>query len=153
MSLYYDFEESIGYWMIMAARSYQRALDQELGPRGITWRQCQVLGYLALEGDLTQTELAERMMVESPTLVGILDRMQRDGWILRHDCPNDRRKKIIRPTSQAEPVWSEIVECGRRIRARATQGLSESQRETLMELLGKVRENLTIDANVKNTGN
>ena len=40
-----------------------------------------------LEGELSQTELAAKMMVEPPTLVGILDRMERDGWISAAQLP------------------------------------------------------------------
>ena len=79
--LHHDFEESVGYWLITTAHGYQRALNERLAPEGITYRQCQVLGYLALEGPLPQSELAGRMQIEPPTLVGILDRMEREGWI------------------------------------------------------------------------
>jgi MarR family transcriptional regulator for hemolysin len=140
--LEYDFENSLGYWVIMAARAYERELIRELEPRGITWRQSQVLGWLALEKDLSQSELAERMAIEGPTLAGILDRMERDGWIRRHDCPDDRRKKIIRPAEQALPVWEQIVRCARRLRARAAAGLSNEEVETLRRLLARVRHNL-----------
>jgi MarR family transcriptional regulator for hemolysin len=139
--LEYDWEESLGYWLMIAAKEYENEFMRNLPP-GITWRQCQVLGYLALEGDLSQTELAERMAIEGPTLAGILDRMERDGWIRRHDCPADRRKKIIRPASQAEPAWSKIVRCARRMRERAAAGLSPEEIETLRGLLSRVRQNL-----------
>lgn len=138
----YDFDDSLGFRTIMAARAFERAMNAEIAPRGITWRQCQVIGWLVLEGDLTQTELAERMMIETPTLVGILDRMVRDGWIVRHDCPGDRRKRIIRPTPQVEPVWDEITQCARRVRARAASGLSPDQVLLLRELLSQVEANL-----------
>jgi MarR family transcriptional regulator for hemolysin len=82
------------------------------------------------------------MMVEPPTLVGILDRMERDGWISRHDCPGDRRKKIIRANPPAEPVWRRVMECGLRIRAQATAGLSERQIAHLKRLLRRVEQNL-----------
>ncbi len=140
--LEYDFEQSVGYWMIMAAQAYERALSDEIVPQGVTFRQSQVLGYLALEGTLSQIELADRMGIEPPTLVGILDRMERDGWIRRDDCPNDRRKKLIRATPAAKPVWSRIVACAKDVRARATRGLSESQLKTLKELLDVVQQNL-----------
>ncbi len=118
--LEYDFENSVGYWLIRASQSYERALNSELAPRGITYRQTQVLGWLALQGEMAQSELADRMHIEPPTLVGILDRMERDGWIARVDCPTDRRKKIIRAQEQAEPIWAEIVACALRVRSRAT---------------------------------
>jgi MarR family transcriptional regulator for hemolysin len=140
--LVYDFDESVGYWLTMATQAFHRAVSEEVAPHGITYRQSLVLAWLALEGDLSQAELATKMMVEPPTLVGILDRMERDGWITRNSCPSDRRKKLIRATRAAEPVWEKIAEGGRRVRARATEGLSEEELETLKQLLGRVNRNL-----------
>ena len=106
----YDFENSAGFWIMTAAHDYERAFNDELAPEGITLRQCQVLGFLALAGPLAQNELAERMRIEPPTLVGILDRMERDGWIRRTACPGDRRRKLIQPQAAAKPVWERIVQ-------------------------------------------
>jgi MarR family transcriptional regulator for hemolysin len=147
MPLDYDFAQSIGYWLTVTTQAFHRAVSEELLPHGVTYRQSMVLGWLALEGELSQTELAHKMLVEPPTLVGILDRMERDGWISRHDCPSDRRKNIIRANPAAEPVWEQIVECAMRVRERATHGLSERQLATLMKLLRQMGQNLkTLDA-------
>ena len=88
--LQYDFEQSIGYWVTFTSNRYQQAVKEELAPYGITFRQMQVLCWLVYEGPLTQVDLADRMMVEPPTLVRILDRMERDGWVRREADPNDR---------------------------------------------------------------
>jgi MarR family transcriptional regulator for hemolysin len=138
----YDFENSIGFWLTLTTQAYHRAVSEELAPHGITYRQSMVLAWLALEGELTQTELACKMMIEPPTLVGILDRMERDGWIARHDCPTDRRKKIVRAKDAAEPVWDQIVQCALRVRSLATEGLDESQLAALRSLLQRVHQNL-----------
>jgi MarR family transcriptional regulator for hemolysin len=140
--LRYDFEESIGYWLTLSTQAFHRAVSEEVAPHGITYRQSLVLAWLAFEGELSQAELANKMMVEPPTLVGILDRMERDGWITRNSCPSDRRKKLIRATTAAEPVWEKIAEGGRRVRARATHGLSEQELDTLKQLLIRVDRNL-----------
>jgi MarR family transcriptional regulator for hemolysin len=140
--LQHDFQQSIGYWLTTTTQAYHRAVSDELLPHGITYRQSMVLGWLALEGELSQTELANKMMVEPPTLVGILDRMERDGWISRHHCPTDRRKNLIRANPAAEPVWEKIVECAMRVRERAMHGLSERQLTTLKKLLRRVSQNL-----------
>lgn len=149
--LEYEFEESIGYWVCMTSHLMERALNEELAPQGITFRQFQVLGWLALKGGMSQIELAEQMSIEPPTLVGILDRMEREGWISRESCPDDRRRKIIRAQAKAEPVWSKMVASARRIRSRATQGLDEHQVQMLMQLLGQVQENLTSDSRERQT--
>lgn len=140
--LHQDFEQSVGYWLTVVTQAYHRAISDELAPHGITYRQSMVLGWLALEGELSQTELASKMMVEPPTLVGILDRMERDGWITRHGCPNDRRKNLIRANPGAEPVWEKIVECALRVRAEATAGMSEQELDTLKKLLKRMRQNI-----------
>jgi len=142
MALQHDLYQSVGYWLTMTTQAYHRAVTDELLPHGITYRQSMVLGWLALEGELSQTELANKMMVEPPTLVGILDRMERDGWISRNNCPADRRINLIRPTPAAEPVWEKIVDCASRVRARATAGLSEHELATLHKLLRRLGENL-----------
>jgi MarR family transcriptional regulator for hemolysin len=114
-------------------------------PYGITYRQSQVLGWLALEKQLTQARLAEKMMIEPPTLAGILDRMERCGWITRDHCETDRRKKWIRATAEAEPAWEKIVACAKKIREQATAGLSDQQRAELRILLRLVNNNCQTD--------
>jgi MarR family transcriptional regulator for hemolysin len=147
--LEYDFEDSVGYWLIVGAHAFQRALSEELTPHGVTFRQSQVLGWLALEGELAQNELAAKMMIEPPTLVGILDRMERDGWISRIACPSDRRKKIIVVNRAAQRIWSKIIACAKRVRARAVEGLSPEEIETLKQLVQRVQRNLSDPAVVE----
>jgi MarR family transcriptional regulator, transcriptional regulator for hemolysin len=138
----YDFENSVGFWICQASHALQRAFNEELAPQGVTFRQAQVLGSLALEGRLSQTDLAERMRIEPPTLVGILDRMERDGWIRRGSDKKDRRKKLVEATSAAKPVWTKIVAVAKRVRARATRGMTAAQLTQLKKLLTLVQSNL-----------
>ncbi|MFO0918962.1 MAG: MarR family transcriptional regulator [Planctomycetaceae bacterium] len=138
----YDFEESIGYWLTVATQAYHRALNERLAPFGVTYRQSHVLGWLMLEGELTQAELARRMMVEPPTLVRILDRMEALGWISREDCPGDRRRKLIRLTDAAEPAWANMVSCAREVRQTAGRGLSADEQYVLKDLLRRIGDNL-----------
>jgi MarR family transcriptional regulator for hemolysin len=147
--LHHDFEESVGYWLITTAHAYQRALNERLAPEGVTFRQAQVLGYLALEGPLSQTNLADRMQIEPPTLVGILDRMERSDWIERQGCPDDRRKKLIHPTETALPIWSKILACAKEVRSHATHGLTDRQQATLKRLLTVIQQNLSADVAAK----
>lgn len=140
--LQYDFQSSIGYWIFTTARTYERAMQQQLVPAGITHRQCQVLCWLAHDGPLSQVELADRMSIEPPTLVRILDRMERDGLLVREACEHDRRVKKIRVLPKAKPVWKKIVQCAERVRGQAARNLTAVQRETLKELLGIVQTNL-----------
>ena len=144
--LEYDFEQSLGYWLTMTTQAYHRAFSNEIAPYGITYRQSQVLSWLVLEKEMSQSQLAVKMMIEPPSLVGILDRMERCGWISRRSCEIDRRRKWIRVAPAAEPVWEKIVACAKQIRARATDGLTVRQQATLKNLLRRVQQNVSTQA-------
>ena len=140
--LQYDFEESVGCWVTMTAHELRRALDTELSKEKITFRQWEVLAWIALEGEPSQVELAERIGIEAPTLAGILARMERDGWLERFACPIDRRRKRIRTTAKAETVWNRMVKCCHRVRERATRGFSSEELATLKQSCNRIRQNL-----------
>jgi len=140
--LEYDFKESIGYSVAMAYRALRMSLDAKLGRYGITFRQWQVLASLALEGKLSQVRLAGLIGVEGPTLVRILDRMERKGWIKRNISSRDRRQKLITPTKKAESVWKKMTECANGVRNNAVKGIPTKDIANLRRLLEKIRENL-----------
>lgn len=138
----YDFDQSVGYWITITSHFYQQQLNEELGPAGITLRQFQVMAWLMVDGELTPTQLAERLMVEPPTLGGILDRMQREGWIERRLDAQDRRRRLVHLLPGASTVWEGVVDRLMTMRGRATLGLSAAEVKTLMKLLRTVHENL-----------
>jgi len=150
--LEYDFENSVGYWVCQASHALQRAFNEELAPQGVTFRQAQVLGCLAFEGRLSQTDLAERMRIEPPTLVGILDRMERDGWIRRGGDASDRRRKLVEVLPAAKPAWAKIVAVAKRVRSRATRGMTATQLAQLKKLLTIVQSNLDEPAEQREAG-
>jgi len=138
----YDFSASTGYWITLASHTYQQKIDEELRPFGITFRQFQVIGWLKYEGSLTQSELARRLMIEPPSLAGILSRMESMNWIERTACPEDRRKKYLAIGSNAEPVWEQIVNVLQSLRTTATAGLTDDEVQLLHNMLGRVLENM-----------
>ena len=138
-----DFEESLGYWTYMTSNALEKAMNEELAAHGITYQQWQVLAWIALkEGELAQKELADKLKIVPATLAGILDRMERDGWVCRETDPNDRRKKIVRPTPAVEPVWKRMVACLKRVRTRAYRGLNADQVQYARSVLAVVLSNL-----------
>jgi len=140
--LQFDFEESLGYWICSTSHAFRRALNAELTKEGITFRQWEVLAWIAMEQELSQSELAERLGIEAPTLVGILDRMERDGWIERLPCAGDRRKKRVRACSKAETLWAQMMACAHRVRRRARRGLTQKELDQLKSICERIRRNL-----------
>lgn len=140
-----EFEESLGYWIFTASYAIESALNEELAPLGITHRQVQILGALAAHGEASQTELAEMLRIEPSGVVRLLDRMERSGWIRRESDPADRRKKIIRPTEKAEPLWKQIKARGMRAKERGLRGIDPEQVAATRDVLKQIRQNLMGD--------
>lgn len=140
--LEFDFEDSIGYAICTTSHAMRRALQTELLQIGMTLRQWEVLACLARDENFSQTEMADHLGIEPPTLAGVLRRMERDGWLERTACCDDRRRNRITPTPKAEAVWKQSTEMCHRIRQQATSGLSESQIQTFKSICQKIRLNL-----------
>lgn len=139
----YDVAQDMGYALTQTTRAYQQTLNAELAPYGVTLRQSQVLGWLRKKGDLSQCQLARLLRIEPATLAGVLERMERDGLILRIADRSDRRRKLVRLNQCAEELGETAVECSARVCARAVQGLSPQEIDALRELLKRTLENLS----------
>jgi MarR family transcriptional regulator for hemolysin len=142
--LRHDFEESVGYWVCMTAHALKRALSARLADEGMTLRQWEVLAWLACNGDVSQSELAECLGIEPHTLAGVLGRMERDGWLERTSCSDDRRRNKLLPTPRAEEVWERAQKVCREVREQATTGFTPAELSLLKKLCGEIRENLDL---------
>jgi len=54
------------------------------------------LDLIARHGPLSPSALAQRAGLHPATMTGILDRLERDGWIVRDRVPADRRAVLVR---------------------------------------------------------
>ncbi len=104
-----DKGETLGPLVSDLARVWRARLDQRLKPMGLSQVQWRVLLLLArVRETMVQRELAERIGVEGPTLVQLLDRMARRGWIVRKPSSHDRRCKTVHLTPKARHVVRDI---------------------------------------------
>src|SRR5215218_3244111 len=109
--------ERIGFLLTATARAWRTKLDQRLRPLGLSMGKWTTLAYLARGADkLTQKEIAARVGIEEPTLAGILDRLQQDGWIERKNHAGDRRCKTVHLQDRASVVLDQIFSTAQQLR-------------------------------------
>lgn len=58
------------------------------------------LDVLVRHGSMTPSELARRTGVHAATMTGILNRLERDGWIVRERAEHDRRAVRLAPVPE-----------------------------------------------------
>lgn len=118
--------ERIGLDLGRLARLWRARLDERLAPLGLTQAKWVILLHLdRCGGTLPQRELVIRVGVEGPTLVRVLDGLERRGLIERRDCPSDRRSKIVTLTPAAAPLIARIAAIAGALREEALAGLDD----------------------------
>ena len=123
----FKIDECLGFIANRLVRVFQKAFDKKLEGHGITSAQFCVLVKLLEEEGITQTELAHRLYIESPTLVRTLDKMEEAGLIERRRDPSDRRAYHIHLTPKGRKMRKLINEVGIAVHDEATKGLSENE--------------------------
>src|SRR5436190_57216 len=131
-----------GLLLFGTARAWRTTLDRRLRPLGLSQGKWRTLIHLSQAGDqhLTQKEIAERMGVEEPTLAGLLDRLQKDGWIERRESPNDRRCKLVHLQRRSQVVLDEIFNTAHGLRNELMENVSPDDLETCVRVLRHIRE-------------
>ncbi|MER5324938.1 MarR family winged helix-turn-helix transcriptional regulator [Streptosporangium roseum] len=99
---------------------------------------------LALYEDdgLTQQELCDRVRIDQSTMAHTLNRMQRDGLIIRTTDPGDRRRSRYTLTERARQIQDDLTEGARAVNAQALRGIDEEEVRAFMRTLGRVIANL-----------
>lgn len=88
---------------------WHQVINERLRPRDVSHSQWRVVLELSRSPTpMTQTALAAELGVESPTIVGLLDRLAKKGWLVREACPADRRARLVRLTPRAVRLAREL---------------------------------------------
>jgi len=77
--------------MAVVSRKLRGIFDARVKKRGLTLPRARVLFILARRNHISQRELADEMDLETPTIVRLLDAMEKQGFLERRSESTDRR--------------------------------------------------------------
>ncbi|GMQ29226.1 MarR family transcriptional regulator [Algoriphagus confluentis] len=126
-----------------ARRVKQYAQQQfKQGEFDVTVDQWLVLKNLSENGTMSQTELANLVFKDHPTLTRIIDLLCKKGYVERVTHPQDRRSFQLHLTfsgiSKVNELKPQILE----IREKAWENLNEKDFEEFKRILNTIYENL-----------
>jgi|SRR6185312_11144178 len=91
------------------ARTWRQALDRRLKDLGVGQAGWVAIAAIAKsEEPLSQTELADRLAVEDPTMVTMLDRLAKAGFVTRLPSETDRRVKLVALTAEGNKLYAKV---------------------------------------------
>ena len=137
-----DLDRDLGFLLHDVARLMRKRFEQNARNLGLTRSQGQVLVHLADNEGIHQGALAEKLDVKPITLTRILDRLEEAGLIERLLYRQDRRVRLLRLTQAAHPLIDDIIAIGTLTRGEAMEGVSDEDRDRLLDILLRMKINL-----------
>ncbi len=123
------------------ARAWRLKLDARLKPMGLSQAKWRTLLHLSLaDQPLTQAEFAVRLGIEEPTLVNLLHRLERDGWVERRNAAHDRRCKTVHLGKRAHRIIEQINETAAKLRHELLANVPKADLQTCMNVLARIRD-------------
>lgn len=128
--------------LVAVNRKLRALFDERARDMGLTLARARLLVELAREDGPIQSELAETLEIEQPTLVRLLDGLERSGMIERRAAEGDRRARRIFLTeisrAQAQDVLALLVE----IRALVLQDIPDEALQSALAVLRQTSRNI-----------
>ena len=133
---------SLGYQIRATHREFQSYLASRIEPHGVTLGAWYFLRVLWEQDGLTQRELSARVGTMEPTTLTALRSMERSGLITRRRNDEDGRKMNVFLTPKGRRLEDTLLPLARAVVEDAAAGLTEAERETLHDLLRRMRGNI-----------
>lgn len=139
-----DSAQRFGFLVADVQRLYGRRFEQ-FAQRTLpmTRAQCRLLVYLADNRGVSQTVLADILEVPPQSLARSLERMEEAGWVRRRPDARDPRLNRLYVTRAAVEQLTVARALSDEVRNEALSGLTAFETVQLMQLLQKVRRNLS----------
>lgn len=116
-----------------------RRITKELARRAeLTGPQLTVLKMLEGVGDLSLSDLSERIRAQNSTVTGIIDRMEREGLVVRARSTEDRRVVHIKLTDRGAKIAREIAVEPMEVFRSALESLTAAEMRDLLRILTKI---------------
>ncbi|MBW8185946.1 MarR family winged helix-turn-helix transcriptional regulator [Shewanella nanhaiensis] len=130
--------ESLGYLVSHLNVDLQNALDQKLKRYQLDIKLWPVLFALWQEEGITQTELSKRCDVANYTMTRILDQLQTQGLVTRHQEADNRRAFKIFLTDSGKALEQDLIVEAERVNEHFLENLSMDERLAFVSLLNKI---------------
>jgi MarR family transcriptional regulator, transcriptional regulator for hemolysin len=121
------------------SRMWRLAIDKRLKHLGIGQAGWMTIAMVAKSAEpMSQRALADLVGVEGPSMVSMLDRLERDGLVTRTPSATDRRCVVVDLTPMGREALQSTEAAIADGRARIAGSLTEAEREQAAQLLRRL---------------
>jgi len=136
----YDARKHICFNVGRVMRRVYDHYEKRLSPFNLTPPQYFVFNALWMGDGISIGELGERVSLDSSTLTGIIDRMERSGYVERQLNPQDRRSVLVFLTAKAREVGPRILKFADELDATLRHPFSQEEMDAFERVLRSLAE-------------
>ncbi len=128
--------------IFLLAKAYQKAhnnLKKHLLPDGLTPVQHLILESLWKEEGLSLGEIGKRLVLDKPTLSGVVNRMTEKGWVVKKPDDDDKRVSRIYLKNKAKRLKPLLLKKRNLANKEVLSGLNREEKVLLKRLLRDVK--------------
>ncbi|MBN8819017.1 MAG: winged helix DNA-binding protein [Sphingomonas sp.] len=129
--------------IMLVGRRYRRGLDQALKEIGHSQMRWEILHAISFEtGESTLMEVAARIGVEGPSIVGAMEKLEIGGFIERRQHGNDRRSRLISLTDKGREAVAAMAQVVQQKREALWRDVPDVDLDAMLRVLSQLRKNL-----------
>ena len=133
----------VSFALARVAKLHRQRADELLSAIGLHVGQEMLMNVLWTEGEMTQTELANRLDIQPATLTVALNRLEKAGHVKRSRDSEDKRISRVQASSRSKELREGTMLAWSRLEYDTVQNLSEAEKSMLSILLNKVSGGLS----------
>lgn len=133
-----NFDECIFFSLTSTARRASKFWKQSVVELEVTGVQGLVLNALYDEDQISSVQLGQHVQLDSATMTGVLDRLEKSDFIRRTTDVQDRRAVRIMLTTKGKDVTEKLQQRMVEANQEYTKNLSIEELQTLRALLTKL---------------
>ncbi len=95
-------------FIMFSQREFLLNLSKDLNRDNISFAQFFLMSYLATSKELTMTDIARKMGHSTAAATGLVDRLEKLGYMERTHALDDRRKVLVRVTPKGLELVSKL---------------------------------------------
>jgi DNA-binding MarR family transcriptional regulator len=137
-----ELDKCINIQMMKVMKLHRHVAEVALNKLGLYAGQEVILFKLWRHDGLTQTQLAEALLVEPPTVTKMVQRMEASGLLERRPDINDGRVSRVYLTDKGRALEQPVRSIWDQLETTLTQGLSEVEMALMTRILGQMCGNM-----------
>ncbi len=137
----FRFDDCIAFLASRDSKLMAEIHERKLAKAGVTRIQWFALYYIYNNKELTQKQLAKLLSSREPTVVRLLDRMEKEDLVTR--VSKDRRTNIIEITEKGTVLYQKGLRITEKYKEQALKNISEEEMDIFKQILEKLVENTT----------